>query len=186
MADTPSKSWLQTLRRILPARRWLRRKTVRVSRWIPRRPESDDLKASVEGEQIHVVFHAADGFSNIKRAEYSVDAGDWQYVEPVGQLADSKTASYDFQTAIPAAANSSRSDAGEDIGRACGRGQSLRPLRQHEFREDGDWRQVTPGDSRLGCPAERSSAIRIPRNSRRALLDWTAESGCPHVDSVPN
>ena len=67
-------------------------------------PRIDDLKASVVGEQIHVVFHAADGFSNIKRAEYSVDAGDWQYVEPVGQLADSKTASYDFQAAIPAAA----------------------------------------------------------------------------------
>ena len=55
--------------------------------------------------QIHVIFHAADGFSNIKRAEYSVDAGDWQYVEPVGQLADSKSANYDFQAA-PAAAES--------------------------------------------------------------------------------
>ena len=51
-----------------------------------------------------MTFRAADGFSNIKRAEYSVDAGDWQYVEPVGQLADSKTANYDFQAAIPAAA----------------------------------------------------------------------------------
>jgi hypothetical protein len=61
-----------------------------------------------EGEQIHVSFHAADGFSNIKRAEYSVDAGDWQYVEPVGQLADSKTASYDFQAAVPAVGNPSR------------------------------------------------------------------------------
>jgi hypothetical protein len=30
-----------------------------------------------------------------------VDAGDWQYVEPVGQLADSKTASYNFQVAGP-------------------------------------------------------------------------------------
>jgi len=68
-------------------------------------PRIDDLKASTEGEQIHVIFHAADGFSNIKRAEYSVDAGDWQYVEPVGQLADSKTASYDFQVAVPSGAN---------------------------------------------------------------------------------
>ena len=47
-------------------------------------PRIDDLKASLEGAQIHVSFRAADGFSNIKRAEYSVDAGDWQYVEPVG------------------------------------------------------------------------------------------------------
>jgi hypothetical protein len=71
-------------------------------------PRIDGLKASQEGEQIHVVFHAADGFSNIKRAEYSVDAGDWQYVEPAGQLADSKTASYDFQVTMPPSANFGR------------------------------------------------------------------------------
>jgi sugar lactone lactonase YvrE len=69
-------------------------------------PRIEDLKASLEGEHIHAAFHAVDGFSNIKRAEYSVDAGDWQYVEPVGQLADSKTANYDFQVAPPAAVNS--------------------------------------------------------------------------------
>jgi sugar lactone lactonase YvrE len=64
-------------------------------------PRIDELKAAVEGSQIHVTLHASDGFSNIKRAEYSVDAADWQYVEPVGQLADSKSASYDFQVALP-------------------------------------------------------------------------------------
>lgn len=63
-------------------------------------PRIDDLKAAVEGSQIHITFHASDGFSNIKRAEYSVDAADWQYVEPVGQLADSKFASYDFQVSL--------------------------------------------------------------------------------------
>ncbi len=64
-------------------------------------PRIDDLRASLEGAQIHVAFHATDGFSNIKRAEYSVDAADWQYVEPVGQLADSRSASYDFQVEVP-------------------------------------------------------------------------------------
>jgi hypothetical protein len=49
-----------------------------------------------------VSFRAADSFSNIKRAEYSVDAGDWQFIEPVGQLSDSKTESYDFRVTIPA------------------------------------------------------------------------------------
>ncbi|MGH9545577.1 MAG: hypothetical protein ACRD23_10215 [Terriglobales bacterium] len=68
-------------------------------------PRIDDLKASAEGGQIHVTFHASDGFSNIKRAEYSLDASDWQYVEPVGQLADSKSASYDFQVAVPSGGN---------------------------------------------------------------------------------
>jgi hypothetical protein len=66
-------------------------------------PRIEDLKASNEGTQIHVSFRATDGFSNIKRAEYSVDAADWQYVEPVGQLADSKSVSYDFQVAVPSA-----------------------------------------------------------------------------------
>jgi hypothetical protein len=65
-------------------------------------PQIVDLRASVEGGQIHVDFRATDGFSAIKRAEYSIDAGDWQFVEPAGQLSDSKTESYDFRAAIPA------------------------------------------------------------------------------------
>ena len=74
-------------------------------------PRIEDLKAAVEGTQIHVSFHATDGFSNIKRAEYSVDAADWQYVEPVGQLADSRSATYDFQVAVPTARKAALSDA---------------------------------------------------------------------------
>jgi hypothetical protein len=45
-----------------------------------------------------------DSFSPIKRAEYSLDAGDWHFVEPVGQLSDSKSESYDFS--LPLAADS--------------------------------------------------------------------------------
>jgi len=32
-------------------------------------------------------------------AEYSVDAGDWKYAEPVGQLSDAKTEKHDFKVA---------------------------------------------------------------------------------------
>lgn len=60
-------------------------------------PQIQNLTAAVEGPQIHVRFRAEDGFSTIKRAEYSVDAGDWKYVEPVGQLSDAKTENYDFK-----------------------------------------------------------------------------------------
>jgi len=60
-------------------------------------PRVENLAASVDGGQIHITFRAADGFSTIKRAEFSVDAGDWMYVEPVGQLSDAKTESYDFK-----------------------------------------------------------------------------------------
>jgi len=76
-------------------------------------PRIENLAAPVEGKQIHVSFRAVDGFSAIKRAEYSVDAGDWQFVEPVGQLSDSKTENYDFRVLIPAM---SSAIGGEDKG----------------------------------------------------------------------
>jgi hypothetical protein len=63
-------------------------------------PRIENLSASVEGGQIHVHFRAEDGFSPIKRAEFSVDAGEWKFVEPVGQLSDSKTEDYDFKVAL--------------------------------------------------------------------------------------
>jgi len=66
-------------------------------------PRVENLAALVEGSQIRVHFRAEDGFSDIKRAEYSVDAGDWKYVEPVGQLADSKVEDYDFKVALESA-----------------------------------------------------------------------------------
>jgi sugar lactone lactonase YvrE len=53
------------------------------------------------GAQMHVRFHAADSFSPIKRAEYSLDGGDWQFIEPVGHLSDSKTEDYDFRVTVP-------------------------------------------------------------------------------------
>ena len=63
-------------------------------------PRIENLTASVEGAQIHVHFRAADGFSTIKRAEYSIDAGEWKYVEPIGQLSDAKVEDYDFNAAV--------------------------------------------------------------------------------------
>jgi len=66
-------------------------------------PQIENLTASVENGKIHVSFRAVDSFSNIKRAEYSVDAGEWQFVEPVGQLSDSKAESYDFRVTVPVA-----------------------------------------------------------------------------------
>jgi len=69
-------------------------------------PRIENLTASVEGnspegKQIHVRFRAEDGFSTIKRAEFSIDAGEWKYVEPVGQLSDSKIEDYDFKVGVP-------------------------------------------------------------------------------------
>jgi hypothetical protein len=66
-------------------------------------PRVETLTAAVEVNQIHVRFRAEDGFSNIKRAEYSIDAGDWKYVEPTGQLSDAKIEDYDFMVPLDAA-----------------------------------------------------------------------------------
>jgi len=67
-------------------------------------PVIENLAAVSDGRQIHVQFRAQDSFSPIKRAEYSLDGGDWQYVEPGGQISDSRVEDYDFRLAIPAAA----------------------------------------------------------------------------------
>jgi len=70
-------------------------------------PVIDGLTAALDikqgdAKQIHVRFRASDSFSPIKRAEYSLDGGEWQFVEPVGQLSDSKTEDYDFRVTVPA------------------------------------------------------------------------------------
>jgi hypothetical protein len=63
-------------------------------------PQIQDLKAAVQTNSVRVQFRAVDGFSPIKRAEYSIDAGEWHFVEPVGQLSDSKSENYDFAVPI--------------------------------------------------------------------------------------
>ena len=47
-------------------------------------------------QPVHVTFEAEDAASPIAHAEYSLDAGPWQFIEPVGGLSDAKTEHYDF------------------------------------------------------------------------------------------
>jgi hypothetical protein len=49
-----------------------------------------------------VVFDAEDAFSPLAHAEYSLDAGPWQYIQPVGALSDSRREHY--QVSLPAKA----------------------------------------------------------------------------------
>ena len=51
--------------------------------------------------KIHARLEARDATSPIAHAEYSVDAGPWQYVEPLGKVSDSLVEKYDFVAAIP-------------------------------------------------------------------------------------
>jgi hypothetical protein len=64
-------------------------------------PILGDVVARVEAGAIHLTFRAIDGYSPVKRAEYSIDAGDWQYVEPVGQISDARTENYDVLLPLP-------------------------------------------------------------------------------------
>jgi hypothetical protein len=52
---------------------------------------------------IHATLEARDATSPIAHAEYSVDAGPWQYLEPVGKVSDSLSERYDFSVPVPAA-----------------------------------------------------------------------------------
>jgi len=53
--------------------------------------------------RIHATLEARDATSPIAHAEYSLDAGPWQYLEPVGKVSDSLTERYDFTLAVPVA-----------------------------------------------------------------------------------
>lgn len=54
--------------------------------------------------KIHATFEAKDATSPIAHAEYSVDAGPWQFLEPVGRVSDSLSERYDFTVPLPSAA----------------------------------------------------------------------------------
>jgi hypothetical protein len=61
------------------------------------------LTAAMEGGKIHATLEVRDATSPIAHAEYSVDAGPWQYLEPVGNISDALTERYDFVAAVPVA-----------------------------------------------------------------------------------
>jgi len=74
-------------------------------------PVVTNLKASAEvagnckqatcPRTVPVSFDAKDATSPISHAEYSIDAGPWQFIEPVGDLSDSKEEHYSFAVPVP-------------------------------------------------------------------------------------
>ncbi|MFL6428186.1 MAG: hypothetical protein ACJ71S_08080 [Acidobacteriaceae bacterium] len=64
-------------------------------------PLVSNLVARLDGGKMHVTAEAKDPSSPIARAEYSIDAGPWQYIEPVGKISDSQTEHYDFSAPLP-------------------------------------------------------------------------------------
>jgi WD40 repeat protein len=79
-------------------------------------PVVTELRGSLQSGVLHAGFEAADATSPIARAEYSFDAGRWQFVEPVGKLSDSLTEHYDFT--VPLSALAARPSPDEPEGTA--------------------------------------------------------------------
>ena len=60
------------------------------------------MEAHLAAGKIHVSLTAADATSPVTHAEYSIDAGRWQYVAPVGGIADALTEQFQFDAPVPA------------------------------------------------------------------------------------
>ncbi len=61
-------------------------------------PQVAPLEARVDAGSLHVTATATSAKTPIARAEYSLDAAPWQYVEPVGRVSDLVREQYEFRT----------------------------------------------------------------------------------------
>ena len=59
-------------------------------------PRITGVTATRSGGKLEIRWHAADALNNIKKAEYSLDGGDWTVVAPTGRLSDSLELDYDL------------------------------------------------------------------------------------------
>jgi hypothetical protein len=64
-------------------------------------PVIGGLTARSDETGLHITFRASDGYSIIRRAEFSIDAGEWQFVAPVGGISDARAENYDFTVPTP-------------------------------------------------------------------------------------
>ncbi len=63
-------------------------------------PAVTDLAAKRSAAALHVTAVVTNKQAPIARAEYSLDAAPWQYVEPVGRVSDSAREQYSFDVAL--------------------------------------------------------------------------------------
>jgi hypothetical protein len=98
---------------------------------------------------MHVSFRAADSFSPIKRAEYSIDAGEWHYIEPVGQISDSKTEEFDFNAPLPKG----------EAGAASADGSGRKSGKRARARDGGS--ESETDQAQLAVPGEHVVVVRV-------------------------
>jgi sugar lactone lactonase YvrE len=60
-------------------------------------PAISKLSGTRDGSGLHATWNAADALNVIKRAEYSIDGGDWLPVEPKTKLSDSPALQYELK-----------------------------------------------------------------------------------------
>lgn len=65
-------------------------------------PVVNGMAAHLVDGKIHVELTATDATTPISHAEYSVDAGPWQYIAPVGNISDSLTEKFSFDAPLRA------------------------------------------------------------------------------------
>jgi hypothetical protein len=65
-------------------------------------PVITGLTGTLTGGTLHASFAASDATSPVTRAEFSLDAGRWQVVEPAGKLSDSLSEHYDVSVPLSA------------------------------------------------------------------------------------
>ena len=65
-------------------------------------PVPGALSAHLQQGAVLWSFEARDAISPISHAEFSLDAGSWQYVEPVGGLSDALSERYEVRSPLPA------------------------------------------------------------------------------------
>jgi WD40 repeat protein len=80
-------------------------------------PVANGLEAHLANGKIHVSFTASDAISPVTHAQYSVDAGRWQFVGPEGGIGDSLTEHFAFDVPLPHSRNDADSpvDPGEHV-----------------------------------------------------------------------
>jgi hypothetical protein len=59
-------------------------------------PVPGPLTATIQNGKLHATFEATDATTPVARAQYALDGGEWQYLEPTGGLSDSLTEHYDL------------------------------------------------------------------------------------------
>jgi len=59
-------------------------------------PRIANLAATGTGGKLHATWSASDALNNIKKAEYSLDGGEWTMAAPVTKLSDSPDLAYDL------------------------------------------------------------------------------------------